>query len=210
MPRRRRCRHVSRSPDVCLFKPAGSPLSEIDEVIIYVEEFEAMHLKDYLGLSQEECANKMNISQPTFHRLINSFRNKISKALIEGKAIKIEGGSFLMKANLSKQKYKIAVCTDSNSLDGEIASRLARCNYFLIVEIENGKIKKHEAISNPHSQIQKGAGVEVAQMLGQLEVDLIICENVGPRALDVLKQFNIQFLNEKGSIKKVIEKLLQK
>jgi len=209
MPRRRRCRYVTRSPDVCLFKPAGRPLSQIEEVIILVEEFEAMHLKDYLGLSQEECAKKMNISQPTFHRLINSLRNKISIAFVEGKAIKIEGGSFFMKSNYNKRSFKVAICSDEQSIDGEIASRLGRCNYFIIVEIENGKVKKHEAISNPHSQIQRGAGVEVAQMLAKTKVEIVICENIGPRALDVLEQFNIKVLNEKGSIKKALEDLLK-
>jgi len=209
MPRRRRCRYISKQPNICLYKPVSSTLREIDDVIIFIEEYEAMHLKDYLGLSQEECAKKMNISQPTFHRLIGSLRKKMSIAFIEGKAIKIEGGSFFMKSNFNKKKYKLAICSDSDSLDADVASRLARCNYFIIVEIENGKINKHEVISNPHIQIQRGAGVEVSQMLAKKNIELVICENFGPRALDVFKQFNIQVLNEKGSIKKVLEKLLK-
>ena len=54
-----------------------------------MEEFEAVRLKDYKGLDQNECAKKMEVSQPTFHRLLSSARKKISGAIIEGKAIRI-------------------------------------------------------------------------------------------------------------------------
>ena len=52
-----------------------------------------MRLKDLLSLDQKECAGKMDISQPTFHRLVVSARRKIADALVNGKAIRIEGGT---------------------------------------------------------------------------------------------------------------------
>ena len=97
MVRPRLCRRVRFNPDVTYFKPRGIPLSELVEVILHVDEFEAVRLKDLEGLEQEECAKKMNISQPTFHRLILSARKKIADAIVNGKAIKIEGGSFGIK-----------------------------------------------------------------------------------------------------------------
>jgi predicted DNA-binding protein (UPF0251 family) len=45
-------------------------------------------------MDQETAAKKMNVSQPTFHRLISSARNKIADAIINGKAIKVEGGNY--------------------------------------------------------------------------------------------------------------------
>ena len=69
-------------------------MRELEECIITVDEFEAVRLKDLLGLEQELAAKKMNISQPTFHRLILAARKKIAEALINGKAIRIEGGDF--------------------------------------------------------------------------------------------------------------------
>jgi len=69
-------------------------MKNLREVILPVEEYEAVRLKDLENLEQEECARKMNISQPTFHRLVLSARKKIADALINGKAIKIEGGNF--------------------------------------------------------------------------------------------------------------------
>lgn len=94
MVRPRLCRRVRFNPDVTYFKPRGIPLSELEEVILHVDEFEAVRLKDLEGLEQEECAKKMNISQPTFHRLILSARKKITEAIVHGKAIKIEGGNY--------------------------------------------------------------------------------------------------------------------
>ncbi len=69
---------------------------ELEESILTVDEFEAVRLKDLEGLEQEECAKKMNISQPTFHRLVLSARKKIADAIVNGKAIKIEGGVYEM------------------------------------------------------------------------------------------------------------------
>lgn len=83
-------------PDVTYFKPAGIRLNELEEVTLTVDEYEAIRLKDYLNLEQEEAAKKMNISQPTFHRLIISARNKIANAIVNGKAIKIHGGDFIV------------------------------------------------------------------------------------------------------------------
>ena len=76
------------------FKPAGIKLKDIDEINLTVDEFEAIRLKDFLGLDQNVCAEKMNISQPTFHRLILSSRKKIADAIVNGHAIKIKGGNY--------------------------------------------------------------------------------------------------------------------
>jgi len=94
MPRPRRCRRVCFKPNITYFKPAGIRIVDLEESILTVDEFEAVRLKDLLGLEQEEAAKKMNISQPTFHRLVVSARKKIADAIINGKAIRIEGGNF--------------------------------------------------------------------------------------------------------------------
>ena len=94
MARPRLCRRIFSEPDVTYFKPRGIPLGELEESILTIDEFEAVRLKDFEGSEQEECAKKMNISQPTFHRLILSARKKIADAIVNGKALKIEGGNF--------------------------------------------------------------------------------------------------------------------
>lgn len=89
MVRPRRIRKIFFNPNVTYFKPRGIPLKSLEEIEIALDEFEAIRLKDLEGLKQSECAKKMNISQPTFHRLVLSAREKISDSLINGKAIKI-------------------------------------------------------------------------------------------------------------------------
>jgi predicted DNA-binding protein (UPF0251 family) len=96
MPRPPRCRRVAFLPNVTYFKPAGTPLRTLEEVRLSVEEAEAIRLKDLEGLEQEEGAERMNISRPTFQRVLASGRQKIADALLNGKAIRIEGGSFEM------------------------------------------------------------------------------------------------------------------
>ena len=96
MPRPHKCRRVAFAPEVTYFKPAGVPLRSLEEVQISVEELEAIRLKDLEGLEQEECAEKMNISRPTFQRVLGSARRKIADALLDGKAMRIGGGNFEM------------------------------------------------------------------------------------------------------------------
>jgi len=97
------CRRVAFNPDITYFKPIGIPMKVLEEVVVQVDEFEAVRLKDLEGLEQEECAKRMNISQPTFHRLVISARRKIAHALVNGKAIRIEGGNFKFERRCGNQ-----------------------------------------------------------------------------------------------------------
>lgn len=96
MPRPPKCRRVEFLPDVTYFKPAGIPLRVLKEVRLSVEEAEAIRLKDLIGLDQEQSAERMNISRPTFQRVLASSRQKMADALLNGKAIRIEGGNYEM------------------------------------------------------------------------------------------------------------------
>lgn len=89
MVRPRICRRIGFEPNVTYFKPRGIPLRELQEILLAKDEFEAVRLKDLEGFEQGECAKKMRISQPTFHRILLSARKKIANAIITGKAIKI-------------------------------------------------------------------------------------------------------------------------
>jgi predicted DNA-binding protein (UPF0251 family) len=96
MPRPMKWRRVASIPAVSYFKPAGVPMRIVEEVALSVEEAEAIRLKDLEGLDQESGAEKMNISRQTFQRVLSSARQKIADALLNGKAIRIEGGNFEM------------------------------------------------------------------------------------------------------------------
>ena len=96
MSRPPKCRRVAFAPGVTYFKPAGIPLRSLEEIQLSVEEIEAIRLKDIEGLEQEQGAENMNISRPTFQRVLTSARQKIADALLNGKAIRIGGGNFEM------------------------------------------------------------------------------------------------------------------
>src|SRR4030042_2638907 len=96
MARPTKWRQVASIPEVTYFKPAGTPLRALEDVGLTVKEVEALRLKDFAGLQQVECAERMHISRPTFHRILRSARRKIADALIHGKAIRIEGGTFAL------------------------------------------------------------------------------------------------------------------
>jgi len=64
----------------------------LEEVVLGLDEFEAVRLADYEQLYQEEAAARMNISRQTFGRIIEAAHKKIADVLINGKALKIEGG----------------------------------------------------------------------------------------------------------------------
>ena len=111
MSRPFKCRRVEFLPDVTYFKPAGIPLRDLEEVCMSVEEAEALRLKDLEGLEQEQGAEKMNISRPTFQRVLASARQKVADALLNGKAIRIEGGNFqVMPVIPCNQKGRNEIC----------------------------------------------------------------------------------------------------
>lgn len=86
-PKKDRC--LRFDPEVLYFKPRGIPLSTLEEEELFPDELEALKLHDVDGLDQIEATKKMNISQPTFGRILDKAYKKIAIAIVKGKAIKI-------------------------------------------------------------------------------------------------------------------------
>jgi predicted DNA-binding protein (UPF0251 family) len=89
MPRPRRCRNINFEPKVLYFKPQGVPLRDLKVIVLTLEEFESIRLKDYQNMTQTTAATKMGISQPTFQRILTNARKKIAEGIVMGKAIEI-------------------------------------------------------------------------------------------------------------------------
>jgi len=90
MPRPCKRRRVRGRPNSSYFKPAGIRIIELEESVLAMSEFEAIRLVDLNEIPQEKAAKQMQISQPTLSRVLKSARKKISDAIINGKAIKIQ------------------------------------------------------------------------------------------------------------------------
>ena len=106
MARPTKFRRVEAFPMSDYFIPMGKPKCELEEVLLKIEELEAMRLKDIEDLNQEECAERMQISRQTFQNVIDSARKKIAIALSEGKAIRISGGHY----TTNQCKFKCMDC----------------------------------------------------------------------------------------------------
>jgi uncharacterized protein len=89
MPRPKIRRLLSCRPSCFCFKPRGIPSRQLKEIILKHEELEALKLHEVDGLNQEESAQKMGISQPTFHRILASAYQKTATALVKGHLIRI-------------------------------------------------------------------------------------------------------------------------
>ena len=129
MPRPPKRRTVDHLPRFDFFKPPGVPLKRLEEVQLSVDELEAIRLKDREGLDHEACAARMHVSRPTFHRIIGSAHEKVAEALIEGKAIRIEGGRFRLRG-----RYLCQQCGHVSPEDGEDDPVCSRCGSDDLVE----------------------------------------------------------------------------
>lgn len=97
MPRPPKCRYIQRLPQVNYFKPRGVPMTQLAEYVLPMEGFEALRLVDVEGLDQDQAAERMKVSRQTLGRILAAARNTIARAVIEGAALKIEGGNYKVR-----------------------------------------------------------------------------------------------------------------
>lgn len=99
---------------VCALPRCSAFYSEItnqkEGVSLSVEEFEAIRLIDYLGLTQEECAAQMEVARTTVQRIYNRARKKISVFLVEGRGLSIAGGNYRISGDKCGKRTGCANC----------------------------------------------------------------------------------------------------
>ncbi|MFX1562853.1 MAG: DUF134 domain-containing protein [Promethearchaeota archaeon] len=94
MPRPYKRRFVSSEPETTYYKPRGIPIAALKEVVLTIDELEAIRLVDYRRLSQTKAAQQLKVSQPTLHRILRSARSKLADVVANGKALRIHGGPY--------------------------------------------------------------------------------------------------------------------
>lgn len=219
MAREPRCRHVEKLPSVKNFKPGGSPGVSQQKVVLKVEELEAVRLKDLLGWEQEECAAKMQVSRPTFQRILIEGRAKIADALVNGKEILIEGGDYCVGGGTCRRQQRrnrgktecpyldpsymlerdedlpqpsagmIAVCSRGNLPSSEVDGSFGRCTCFMIWNPENGV---YATLENSGNILEQGAGTGAAYELLNQGVEILIASKVGTKAFALLKKTGVR------------------
>ena len=136
MTRPRKNRRIFRPPLIGGFLPYGTSSGNKEAVYLLFEEYEAFRLADYEGLTQQEAAEHMEISTPTFSRVYDVARQKFAKALVEGLTLKIEGGSY----GFAEPWYKCNQChTSFSPSENEIPATCPVCRSIDFLEISDGK-----------------------------------------------------------------------
>lgn len=163
MPRPPCCKRVHRLPGVRTFKPQGVPLAGLEEIPLRVEELEALRLAHAEGLYQEGAALHMGVSRATFGRLLDGAHRKVTRALLEGLALRIEGGSYHLADGPPCPRcgpdphphsppspgdpMKIAVPILDET---RMSPHFGRCSAFLVFDTAEGRILARELRPNTH------------------------------------------------------------
>ena len=103
-------RQIEQLPPVNLFKPCGVPWFAADEIVVTVEEMEAIRLADMEGLDQGPAAEIMGVSRPTFHRILTKAHTKVAQVLWQAKSLRVEGGTYRVKCCDSERKFRCGSC----------------------------------------------------------------------------------------------------
>ena len=124
MPRKKRSRRIQVPPVIKGMSVSGVRGRKSNEIILHLEEYEAIRLLDYQNLTQEEAAVFMDVSRPTLTRIYEEARNKVATAFIEGRDLLFRGGDFYFEKNW----YKCNACQASFSDYSENVSNCPVCN----------------------------------------------------------------------------------
>ncbi|QJW45203.1 DUF134 domain-containing protein [bacterium BFN5] len=139
MPRKRCCGKIEQMPCCRRFIPEGE--FSAGSVELFLEELEALRLKDIAELDQTACSLKMGLSRTTFQRILNSARRKVALALLEGQSISIEGGNYIMQNRIFEcvdcaHQWEEKPCTLGGKHGYEIAC--PACGSMKKSKLENG------------------------------------------------------------------------
>ncbi len=118
-------RRVGAAPVATYYKPRGIPLSALDEVVLELDEFEALRLADLEGMYQQQASEAMGVSRQTFARVVEVARRKVADALVHGKALRIEG----LDPNADGRNFHCPRCRDvwTHATPGEAPEACPRC-----------------------------------------------------------------------------------
>lgn len=206
MARPRRCRRICLEPVYNSFSPCGVP--ENGQVLLNVEEYEVIRLIDLEKKTHVQCAGQMGISRTTVTEMYEIARFKIADCIVNGKMLYITGGNYQLcdgsaRQCCGKECSKITINTSQTAagLKGVIQMKLAvtyengtvfqhfgHTEQFKIYEIENNEVVDTKVVDTTGS----GHGA-LAGLLGNLQVETLICGGIGAGAQNALEEAGIQF-----------------
>ncbi|MEG1061082.1 MAG: DUF134 domain-containing protein [Oscillospiraceae bacterium] len=96
MPRPCKRRRICAMPGCKRFGPKDGTAAERLIVVMTLDEFESIRLIDLESLTQEQCAERMNVARTTAQSIYNNARIKLAECLVNGKELHIEGGDYVL------------------------------------------------------------------------------------------------------------------
>ncbi len=208
MARPRHCRYVEHKPNATYFKPCGVPLRLLDEVRLPVEGLEALRLSDLEGLNTSEAAAKVRVSRFTYARTLTAARRAVAEALISGKALRVEGGTYAFVDTCDVPKCRVqgrnamtvvAISSEGPSLDDAVDPRYGRAGGFIIATCPaDAKEDAHISyLDNGDAQmLPQGAGIATTEHLASAGVNVVISGYVGPKAFEALQAAGITVIQD--------------
>ena len=188
MARTHRCRRISCYPEYWSFAPQGDEPAET--ITMSLDEYECIRLMDREKLTQEQCAQRMGVARTTVTNIYGSARSKLAEALVDGKALRIGGGSYQLDNRGTRQidtkgenGMRIAVTYEN----GEIFQHFGHTEHFKLYDVENGSIVSTQTVDSDGS----GHGL-LAGFLKEAQVDALICGGIGMGAQMALQEAGIK------------------
>lgn len=187
MPRPTRSRRIEEYPEHWSFSPDNA--DDAEEVILALDEYEAIRLIDRERLTQEQCAARMGVARTTVTAIYENARAKLAQVIVDGKRLRISGGSYQIIRHEMRQiieKGQTAMRIAVTYENGEIFQHFGRTEHFKLYDIEDGTITNEQIVETGGS----GHGA-LAGFLRAAQVDALICGGIGPGAQMALAEAGI-------------------
>jgi len=196
----RKKRYARRLDTNRFYKPLGIKKSDLQTNIINLDEFEALRLCDYEGLSQIEAASDMRVSRATIQRLLLSGRKKITEAFLENKAIEIKNDILNIKLKgenrMNKEEKNVRIIAFPTSDRVTVDGHFGHTKEFALYQVEGQNINNVTYVTPPPHE----PGV-LPRFLGEQGIDVIVTGGMGQMAINLFNQQNIDvILGAKGRI----------
>ncbi len=222
MARPIRCRRICFEPEYNSFAPCG--MESTEQVLLMVDEFEAVRLIDYEKRTHEQCAKQMGVSRTTVTEMYERARTKIADCIVNGKTLSISGGNYALcdgsawmscGRKCNREEYadniqsvdrkelgmmKIAVTYEN----GNIFQHFGHTQQFKVYNTLDGTVVDAQVISTNGN----GHGA-LANLLTSLGVDVLICGGIGGGAKIALSEAGIKLYGGvSGSADEAVNALL--
>ncbi len=195
MPRPEKLRRICTMPDYCQFGPLG--ICNKENIIMSLDEYETIRLMDFLGMQQEQCAQRLGVARTTAQAIYRRARKKMATALVQGQHLYIKGGQYKI---YKEEKMKIAVTHENE----KVFQHFGHTEEFKVYTIENETVTDAQIVSTQGS----GHGA-LATFLKDLGVTTLICGGIGQGAKQALAQASIEiFPGASGNADEAVNSLL--